>query len=112
MGTISLGIGTRFTRPVLSTTEVVPQIQAMVKKLYGTRLHKTNTGKFLMFGLGKTLVNTKVSTFIITKGLSTDQRTPRDIFLYRIWKSLRTRFSRRKSESPRHMSDCSLSPSR
>ena len=65
-----------------------------------------------MFGLGKTLVNTKVSTPIMTKGFSTDQRTPRDIFLYRIRKSLRTRFSRRKIESPRHMSDCSFAPSR
>src|SRR5260370_17450421 len=103
MGTISLGIGTRFTKAVLSTTEVVPQIQAIVKKLYGTRPQRTKTGKFLMFGFGKTRVNTKVSTPIMTIGFNIDQRTPKDMFRYLIRKSLRTRFSRRKMESPRHI---------
>jgi hypothetical protein len=103
IGTISRGIGTRFTKAVLSTTEVVPQIQAMVKKLYGTRPQRTKTGKFLIFGFGKTRVKTKVSTPIITRGFRIDQRTPRDMLRYLTRKSFRTRFSRRKMESPRHI---------
>ena len=39
----------------------------------------------------------------MTSGFSTDHRTPKDMFRYRIRKSLRTRFSRRKTESPRHI---------
>src|SRR4029079_19593246 len=102
MGTISLGIGIRLTRGALSTTEVVPLAHASVKELYGTRPQSTNTGKFLT-GLGKILVNTNVRAPIMTKGFRTDQRTPKDMFLYLIRKSLRTRFSRRKTESPRHI---------
>src|SRR3954447_11331595 len=60
-------------------------------------------GKFLMFGFGKMIVNTNVRTPIITMGFSTDHKTPKDMFRYRIRKSLRTRFSNRKIESPRHM---------
>src|SRR5260370_41177703 len=110
MGSFSLGMGTRFTKAVLSTTEVVAQIQAIVKKFYGTRPQRTKTGKFLMFGFGKTLVKTNVSTPIMTTGFRIDQRTPKDMFRYLIRKSLRTRFSRRKMESPRHILDYLLAP--
>jgi hypothetical protein len=58
-----------------------------------------------MFGFGKMIVKTNVSTPIITIGFRTDQRTPSDIFRYRIRKSLRTRFSKRYIVSPRHMKD-------
>src|ERR1019366_3976382 len=80
MGTISRGTGTRLMRPALSTMEVVPVLQATVKKLKGAVPQSTNTAKWGMFGLEKTLVKTKVSTPIMTSGLSSDQRTPSDIF--------------------------------
>src|ERR1022692_439382 len=80
MGTISRGTGTRLMRPALSTMEVVPVLHATVKKLNGTMPQSTNTAKCGRFGLGKILVKTKVSTPIMTSGLSSDQRTPSDIF--------------------------------
>src|ERR1017187_6133155 len=79
MGTISRGMGIRFTRLALSTIDVVPLSRAAVKKLYGTNPQSTKTGNCL-FGLGKTLVKTKVSTPIITSGLSSDHNSPRDMF--------------------------------
>ena len=45
MGTTSLGTGTRLISGALSTIDVVPVSHAMVKKLYGTIPHSTNSGK-------------------------------------------------------------------
>src|SRR5579862_6189813 len=45
-GMISRGAGTRLINPALSTRDVVPEIQAIVKKLNGTRPHITNRPKF------------------------------------------------------------------
>src|SRR3954452_10642517 len=50
MGTTSRGTGTRLTSPLLSTIDVVPASHAIVKKLYGTRPQRTNTGKLRTFG--------------------------------------------------------------
>src|SRR5581483_2455685 len=101
-GIISRGTETRLIRLELSIREVVPVIQARVKKLYGTRPHITKRAK-LGIGLIKILVKTKVSTPIRTSGFSKDQNTPRDIFRYRILKSLKIRLDRRNRKSPCHM---------
>src|ERR1035438_8312265 len=93
MGTTSRGTGTRLIRPALSTMEVVPVIHATVKKLNGTMPHRANTAKCGMFGLGKILVKTTVNTPTMTSGLISDQKTPSDMFRYRIWKCFSTRFS-------------------
>src|SRR5437764_1462709 len=66
-GTTSRGTGRRLISPALSTIEVVPPLQAMVKKLYGTMPHSTNSGKFGRGSL-KILVQTNVMTPIITSG--------------------------------------------
>ncbi len=79
MGTISRGMGTRFTKPVLSTIDVVPVSHAIAKKLYGTMPQSRNTGN-CFDELGKIFVKTKVNTPIITMGFSKDQRTPSDMF--------------------------------
>src|SRR6266478_5439271 len=78
MGMISRGNGTRLIRLALSISEVVPEIQAIEKKLNGTNPHIRNKGK-LGSELGRTLVKTKVSTAIITRGFNRDQNTPRDM---------------------------------
>src|ERR1017187_10949462 len=77
-GMISRGAGTRLMRPALSTSEVVPELQAMLKKLKGTRPHITNRAKSGL-GLLSILVKTNVSTPIITSGFKSDQRTPSDM---------------------------------
>ena len=78
-GMITRGAGTRLIRFELSTSEVVPVIQATLKKLYGTRPHITNTGKCGTVRLTNILVKTKVSTPIITRGFKSDHNTPSDI---------------------------------
>src|SRR5947207_15192801 len=95
MGTISRGNGTRLIRLALSISEVVPEIQAMEKKLNGTSPHIRNNGK-LGSELGRTLLKTKVSTPIVTRGFNKDQNTPRDMLRYRMRKSVRTRCCRTK----------------
>jgi hypothetical protein len=77
-GMISRGAGTRLIRPALSTIEVVPEIQAMLKKLKGTRPHITNRDQSGL-ALLSILVKTNESTPIITRGFKSDQRTPRDM---------------------------------
>ena len=57
-----------------------PASQAPEKKLKGTRPHMIKTGKCGVELFGNILVNTKVSTPIITMGFSSDQNTPSDIF--------------------------------
>ncbi len=42
--------------------------------------HSTKTWKLGMPDVGKTLVKMKVSTAIMTRGLSRDQKTPSDMF--------------------------------
>src|ERR1017187_6336058 len=77
-GMISRGAGTRLIRPALSTSEVVPELQVMLKKLKGTKPHITNRAKS---GLGflSILVKTNVSTPIITRGFKSDQSIPSDM---------------------------------
>jgi hypothetical protein len=79
MGIISRGTATRLINCALSTTDVVPQDQATLKKLYGTmpqRIKSPKSGTLL----GKILVNTNVSTPIITRGFKSDHSTPSDMF--------------------------------
>src|ERR1039458_8069677 len=78
-GMTSRGTATRLINPALSTSEVVPDSQAMVKKLNGTSPHSTNTAKFGIDPLAKTLVKTNVITPIITSGFNSDQKTPSDM---------------------------------
>src|SRR5262249_10532182 len=78
-GMISRGKGTRLMRLALSTSEVAPEIQLIVKKLNGTNPHSRNKGNCGCL-LGISAVNTKVSTTIITSGFSSDQNTPKDMF--------------------------------
>src|SRR5579872_78651 len=92
MGTINRGAPTRLIKPALSINDVEPVLQARAKKLNGTRPHKTNNGKFLMSLFGMTFVQMNVRTPIMTRGLSIDQNTPRDMFRYRSRKSFRIRF--------------------
>ena len=80
IGMISRGTGTRLMMCQLSTSELVPVLQAMVKKLKGTRPQRTKVGKCRMLLLGKIFVNTKVKVPMITSGFSRDQNTPRDMF--------------------------------
>src|SRR5579862_7574853 len=103
MGMIFLGRGIRFTRLAWSTIDVVPFSHAMVKKLYGTSPQSANKGKLFISLFGKTTVKINVSVVIITSGFNRDHRTPNDMLRYRMRKSLKTRLSRRKKVSPRHM---------
>jgi hypothetical protein len=60
--------------------DVVPVPQARLKKLKGTIPQSTKTGNFGIAVLGKILVKTKVRTPIMTKGLTRDQKIPKDMF--------------------------------
>ena len=78
-GTSSRGTGTRLISPAFSTSDVVPELHATAKKLYGTSPQSTKTGKYRSCD-GKIFVKTKVSTVIITLGFSSDQNAPSDMF--------------------------------
>jgi hypothetical protein len=80
-GTISLGMGTRLMSPAFSTSDVVPEVQPMLKKLNGTNPHITKAGKCGIELFRVTFVKTKVNTPISTSGFNTDQNTPKDMFL-------------------------------
>src|SRR6185436_12816106 len=87
IGMISRGTGTRLMIEVFSISELVPVLQARVKKLKGTRPHNTNKGNSGCESFGMMRVNTNVRAPIITIGFSKDQKTPRDMFRYRTLKS-------------------------
>ena len=80
----------------LSTTDVVPELQAKVKKLKGTRPQRTKTGN-LGCELGKIFVKTKVSAPMMTKGFNNDHNTPNDMLRYRTLKSFWIRLLRRNA---------------
>src|ERR1017187_2504933 len=101
IGNTSRGTRTFLISEALSTMHVVPLTHAMVKKLNGTRPHRTKTGKFFVEE-GKILVKTKVITSIITEGFRSDQNTPSDMLRYLIRKSLRIRLFMTKRGSPCH----------
>jgi|SRR5882724_2387761 len=94
-GRISLGTGTRFTRWLLSTSEVVPVSQAKAKKLNGTSPHITEAAKSGVELFWKIRVNTKVKTPIMIRGFSNDQKIPSDILRYLTRKSFRIRLESR-----------------
>jgi hypothetical protein len=76
---ISRGTIRRLMKPALSTREVVPEIHAIEKKLYGTNPQRRKTGKFGTVE-GKIFVKTNVITPIITSGFKSDQKIPSDMF--------------------------------
>src|ERR1051325_3909597 len=92
IGMTSRGTVRRLMKLALSMIDVVPLAQASVKKLYGTSPHSTKVAKCGMVLLAKIFVKTNVMTPIMTKGLRSDQKTPRDILRYRILKSFWMRF--------------------
>src|SRR3954453_3035840 len=92
-GITSRGTGTRLISPELSAREVVPLLQARLKKLNGTRPHKIYSAKFGTELFGKIVVKTKVKTPIIMRGFNRDQNTPNDIFRYLTRKSLPIRLN-------------------
>ena len=74
---------------------MVPWINAVEKKLNGTKPHSTNTAKCGILPFAKTAVKTNVSTPIMMMGLSKDQKTPRDMFRYRTRKSFEIKLESR-----------------
>ena len=79
MGMTSRATGTRLMRGAFSSSDQVPVVQASVKKLYGTRPHRTNAAKFGMRLFVIMRVNTNHSTPIIISGFSSDQNKPSDM---------------------------------
>jgi hypothetical protein len=73
---------------------VVPEFHVVEKKLNGTNPQRTKTGKCWIV-VGKIFVKMKVRTDIIMIGLSRDQKAPKDMFRYRMVKSLRINLERR-----------------
>src|ERR1700687_1483384 len=107
-GITSRGTATRLISGALSTSEVVPDAQAMVKKLKGTRPQSTNAGNRWIELFAKILVRTNVITPIMTRGLRSDQKIPSDIFRYRILKSFSISFGITKLYSPVHITNTRL----
>src|SRR5438270_7628121 len=107
-GITSRGTVSRLIRDALSTNEVVPVAQAIVKKLKGTRPQSTNAGKCRTELFAKILVRTNVITPIITRGFRRDQKIPSDIFRYRILKSFSISLGNTKLYSPVHIKESVL----
>src|SRR6266700_2010753 len=95
IGITSRGTGTRLIRLALSSTDPVPELQAIEKKLNGSRPQNKNTGK-CGSGFLKILVKTNVSTVIMTMGFTRLQSTPSDMLRYRTLKSFITSLRIRK----------------
>src|SRR5207253_2283103 len=107
-GITSRGTVTRLINDALSTMEVVPDAQAIVKKLKGTRPQSTNAGNRWIELFAKILVRTNVITPIMTRGLRRDQKIPSDIFRYRILKSFSISLGNTKLYSPVHIKESVL----
>ena len=107
-GITSRGTVTRLINGALSTREVVPDDQASVKMLKGTRPQSTNAEKWRTELFGKILVRTNVITPIMTSGLRSDQKMPSDILRYRILKSFSISLGNTKLYSPVHIKESVL----